>query len=333
MITQIKMNFHILFVFIVIGIILITLGVDYWCIKQGIVPAWVGWAGYVLGVISILVSIFIFLISKGSNARINELLTQINELTTLNKALTEGNNELLTRIDKLSVGSNELLKLRHEEIIQIYGFSPLKNPFIHKDKESQTGFELFENEICNLVENAEHSVMLCLVTPLLHSLRMDWKDGYQGSMHNKDHWADKFCTKFIRKIPPIRKSESDKLNIKILYLEDDSLKKIVEKNSIPWTEYKDSISTFLDGFEGHHCIVTKYTIPNIPMYFAIIDSENQGKAKGVMAFFNYMDLTKTSDADKIAKEFQGFRFSDFQIIQYFNELFKNMPKNEVLRKE
>jgi len=214
--------------------------------------------------------------------------------------------------------------MRHEEILGIYGFSPLKNPYKPYDNR-KTGFELFDDKICDLVEKAEHSVRLCLVTPLLHSLRAKTWSPFKDALGNPNHWATKFCLKFLNTIPLKDDSEGHSLDIGILYLEECQLRNIVEKNGVPWNEYKDSINDFFQKFTEHKCTVKKCTKADIFICFALIDSKDKDKAKGVMAFFNHMDLEQTKFTnEEIAEQFQGFEFSDYQIVQYFDKLFDTM---------
>lgn len=243
-----------------------------------------------------------------------------------------------------SKNSDEILKItkmKNRKVLEEHGFYPLID-----ENADKNGFELFEDEICNLVGQAENSIKLCIVTPLLHSLRMPWNYGYRFDF--ADHWAKKFCAKFLEKIKMKTKVMTEgKFDVQFLYLNDETLEKIVkkrssDKNIIQWKVddkqkaregYKNSIDAFFDDFGAHDCVLDKQQTSDIPVYFAVIDSgpnntSGINKGQGVMSFFDINKLldkqNESGTFDKIAEDFQAFGFTQPQIVQYFDNLFNTL---------
>jgi hypothetical protein len=258
----------------------------YYCFKQEIVPDWVG---YILGALGIGTSIYIYYISG-------------KQQTASNK------------------NTESLIKRNQDEIVKQYGFYPLRNG------NNTNGFELFENKICDLVRDAKHSIKLCVVTPLFHSLRKEWKDGYNGYKSNESHWANDFCRNFITNLPT-----ENKLAVDILFLEDNLLRRIAQRvpnKPILWdgdTGYKKSISDFIEELKPS-CTLFYSTISEAPLYFALIDDTETNNAKGVMAFINCQDLisqkmTAETGAEGIANNLESFYFENSNISKFFSRMF------------
>lgn len=206
------------------------------------------------------------------------------------------------------------------------------------------GLTGFEDKICDSISNANHSVQLCLSTPLLHSLKERWTkyDANQINTHATDHWALKFCEPLRARLRG-RCIDNNKMRVEIVYLDDKILNKFVsEVPSVPisWVEYKDSIDHFFAMLktDGHAlptpmCDLFVTQVPDVPIYMAIIDGpQNDGAcpntAKGFVGFMSSGELLAQRksgrEAVDIAANLQAYSFTNPEVIQFFSRLFRDV---------
>ena len=294
-------------------------------IKIGIIGIIIGIIGIIIGIIGIIFAIK----SRKNNKKLNKIISEQND-----------------KIDKLEKSNNE----KRDETIKKYGFFPLRN----ENNKDENGLKIFEDRIVELAKSAKKNIKLCVVTPLLHSLRKDWYP-YNDIEFDKhpDHWAKEFCENFINEmIKNKSKKDSITLDVDIIFLDDNTLRKIVTfipPNRINWNSYQESINHFFSKLKGDIgiisglkplCNLNYFQIPDSPIYFALIDTpdsaisdkwdnEMYDNAKGIMTFINYQDLIEQrknegNSAEKIAQDLEGFEFSNKTILKFFVRLFNTL---------
>jgi hypothetical protein len=227
---------------------------------------------------------------------------------------------------RLSILEQQNTKLT-QQLTQHYDEIIVRDGFKMNNLKGQDGLKLYEDEICDIVRQAQESIKLCLVTPLLHSLREMW--GIYDANHTPE-WAKLFCEPLIDTLK-VRKEECQELVVEISYLEDNFMRQIVgyiPNPSIDFDEYRSSIDYFFEKLKSQ-CKLITFQIQEAPLYFAIVDGKTQtGNTSGVMAFINCYDLIKqakdSATANSIANNLQSFNFKNIQIIGFFNRLFDSI---------
>lgn len=286
--------------------------------------------GILIGLIGIVWGFFI------SKASTKKHLTKIGELNF--QICEQGEN-----IQALQISNQK----KKEEIIKEFSFYPLRleNP----NGAINNGLELFENKIVELVKDAKKNVKLCIVTPLLHSLRKEWKTYSDQSLnqHGNNHWACEFCEPFFDTVYNLKNKQDITIDIDVIFLEDNLLRKFVSfipPKKIPWRDYESSIHYFFSRLKGETLPnkpelsnVNYYQIPESPLYFALIDTPDEidtkdwedCKGKGVMTFINcqdliYQNLHERKSSEVISQDLEPFAFSNKNILKFFVRLFNNL---------
>ncbi len=260
-----------------------------------------------------------------------------------NRQKKRENKQLDDSLKKITRTNEDLLlqvKKTHQDILNESGFSPVEK------RAHQSGLDAFEDRIRDLTLQAKRRIKLCLVTPLLHSLRGPWKEYTQERVESDpDHWARKFCEPFLSALRAQR-NEGHCPQVDIIYLEDKLLFNVVSTvtksgvNSSNFHEYKRSIEHFFrllrtDGREGNYqlCEFTEGAMPDSPMYIALIDPPRADdpsdiEPHGVIAFMNARELVARirngETQEQLAQELRSFEFSDPTIVKFFDRIFDSL---------
>jgi len=206
------------------------------------------------------------------------------------------------------------------------------------------GLELFESRLIEITMEAQKSIKLCLLTPLIHSLRKEWRRW--DPSFPADHWARDFCKPFHDALS----SHTNRVSVEIVFLQDDILESLItQKITNPirkWEEYKDAIFKFIEYLKfrdpnDHNgeriADVFSTQVPRIPFLLALVDvPTGDGKfldsSHGLIAFINerefHVQLRKKRTPDGIGKSLMPFEIHNQDILAMFSRSFDDLALHQ-----
>jgi len=234
--------------------------------------------------------------------------------------------------------AEEAASKTQDDWLRELGFLPLA---IGVQQEPHNGLTLFEDRICQLARQACKSLKLCVMTPLLHSLRKPWKEYTPDALSDEAHWAHGFCEDLVNTVKARKRMEGIELEIDFIFADDKLLRKIIhfvpDRQIADELGYYDSIKFFFSRLRGEEddrfCQLHYCQIPETPFYFALADVPNDGEevsdtSQGVMAFINCQDLISQRgqgrSTDEMAQDMQVYAFSNPAIIKFMARLFNSL---------
>ena len=211
-------------------------------------------------------------------------------------------------------------------------------------KENPDGLELFESRLIEITQKAKNNVQLCLLTPLIHSLRKPWQQW--NSSFPEGHWARDFCKPFHDALS----TRENHVSVEIVYLQDDVLESFIRDKVTPsindWPGYRAAITNFIEylkfrnpsnqGGERVSDVLTTQ-IPKIPFLLAIIDVPTNGgefspSTRGLIAFMNerefHMQRRQRRTPEDIGKKLIPFEFNNPDILAMFSRSFDDLALHQ-----
>lgn len=206
------------------------------------------------------------------------------------------------------------------------------------------GLELFESRLIEITMEAQKSIKLCLLTPLIHSLRKEWRRW--DPSFPADHWASDFCKPFHDALS----SHTNRVSVEIVFLQDDILESFIRQkitNQIrDWEGYKDAIFKFIEYLKfrdpnDHNgeriANVLSTQVPKIPFLLALVDvptgdGEFLDSSHGLIAFINerefHVQLRKNRTPDVIGKSLIPFEIHNRDILAMFSRGFDDLALHQ-----
>lgn len=211
-------------------------------------------------------------------------------------------------------------------------------------KKNPDGLELFESRLIEITMEAKQSIKLCLLTPLIHSLRKEWRPW--NASFPADHWARDFCLPFHDALS----KHKNHVSVEIVFLQDDILESLItQKITNPirnWEEYKDAIFKFIEYLKfrdpnNHNgeriADVFSTQVPKIPFLLALVDvPTGDGKfldsSHGLIAFINerefHVQLRKKRTPDSIGNALMPFEIHNQDILAMFSRSFDDLALHQ-----
>lgn len=211
-------------------------------------------------------------------------------------------------------------------------------------KKNPDGLELFESRLIEITEKAKNNVKLCLLTPLIHSLRKPWQQW--NPSFPEGHWARDFCKPFRDALS----TRENHVSVEIVYLQDDVLESFIRDKVTPsindWPGYRAAITNFIEylkfrnpsnqGGEKVSDVLTTQ-IPKIPFLIAIVDVPTNGgeflpSTRGLIAFMNerefHVQRRQMRTPEDIGKALIPFEFNNPDILAMFSRSFDDLALHQ-----
>lgn len=206
------------------------------------------------------------------------------------------------------------------------------------------GLELFESRLIEITRKAKRNVKLCLLTPLIHSLRKPWQRWNDD--FPEGHWANDFCKPFHDALCACSKN----VYVEIVYLQDAVLKSFIKDKIKPsiddWVGYREAIDRFIRYIKyrnpsntetGNIADVLTTQIPKIPFLLALIDIPINGEellpsTRGLIAFMNeqefHVQRRQMRTPEDIGKTLIPFEFNNPDILAMFSRSFDDLALHQ-----